>query len=119
MLACNYGVTTGNLPAASPGQATFYSIDGGADPNTPFDDTFIIGFVAEFRPALEECSGRFDPSRLKSGSFTMYALSSPVKIDAANGIVVDADSTPENLISISYSWFGVGTLKFKWPFGWL
>ncbi|MCC7334496.1 MAG: hypothetical protein IT422_05350 [Pirellulaceae bacterium] len=119
VLACNYGITTGSLPAASLGQATFYSIDDGADPSTPFDDTFIARFVAEFRPALEECSGKFDPSRLKNGSFTMYAFTAPVKIDAVNGIVVDVNSTPENLIPISYSWFGFGTLKFKWPFGWL
>ncbi len=118
VLACNYGITTGELPAAEPGRATFYSIDNGADANTPFDDTFIITFWAEFRPALDECQGKFASSRLKSGSFKMLAISGPVNIDAAKGIVVSADSTSGNLVPIPYSWYGAGTLKFNWPYGW-
>ncbi|MCA9194854.1 MAG: hypothetical protein KDB03_23950 [Planctomycetales bacterium] len=114
VLACNYGVITGDLPASQPGTATFHSIDSGADPDSPLDDTFIISFLAEFRPALDDCSGKFHKSRLKNGSFMMLALSKPVKIDLANGIVVNAN-TPG--APIAYSWYGLGTLTFKWPFG--
>jgi hypothetical protein len=115
VLACNYGLTTGPLPAAKPGRATFYSIDAGSDPASPLDDTFIITFLAEFRPALDECSGKFDKKRLKDGSFTMLAISDPVHIDLANGIVVSAASSGA---PIPYTWYGVGTLSFKFPFGW-
>lgn len=112
VLACNYGVTSGPLPAASPGKATFVSVDAGTDPNTPLDDTFIIVFLAEFRPALEECSGRFAPTRLKSGSFTMLAVTKEVKLDPVNGVAVSADPDSE----IEFSWVGAGSLSFKWPY---
>lgn len=113
VLACNYGDVTAALPAAQPGLATFISISPGADLGNPLDDTFIIAFLAEFRPELSQCSGLFAPNRLKSGRFQMLAISGPVVIDLQRGGVVNA--TGEG--PIPYTWYGVGSLTFKFPFG--
>ena len=117
VLACNYGVTTGELPADEPGVATLHSINAGADPNTPLDDTFIITFWAEFRPALDSCTGKFRRGRLKSGSFMMLAISGPVVL-GPNGTMINADTVdPNNPEPMPYSWYGLGTLTFRFPFG--
>jgi hypothetical protein len=101
--------TTGKVdatPGASePGSVTLYPVE-------PEKGIFYAVFLAEFTPALDECTGRF--RRLTDGNFLMLAVSEPFQV------VVDTDGVPTNLAPVSddpdgqiqYSWYGVGTLTY-------
>ncbi len=98
-LACNYGTVDATPGASEPGNVTLYPVD-------PENGIFYAVFIAEFTPALEECTGKF--SRLRDGNFLMYARSEPFQVVGADALPVPGDADG----AIQYSWIGLGSLTF-------
>jgi hypothetical protein len=89
-LACTYGDTANG--ADSPGRYWAQPAKNGK---------FILVFVAEFNPILEECTGKF--ANLVGGSFETLAVSEPIDL------VLDENGfTPP----FDYFWAGEGSLTF-------
>ena len=98
-LACNYGTVDTTPAATEAGEVTLYPVD-------PANGIFYAVFIAEFTPALEECTGKF--RRLTDGNFLMVAISEPFQIVGAEGLPLQDDPDGQ----IQYSWYGVGTLTY-------
>lgn len=98
-LACNYGTVDATPGASEPGSVTLYPVD-------PENGIFYAIFIAEFTPALAECTGKF--SRLRDGNFLMYARTEPFQVVGADAVAVPSDADG----IIQYSWIGVGSLRF-------